>query len=53
MDPTSIPPRLSVGNSFNKMEKLNHQLSRSEFPADFSIKKTYEKRGIGKLSVGN
>ena len=26
MDPTSIPPKLSAGNSFNKMEKLDHQL---------------------------
>jgi len=43
MDATSIPPKFISGNSLTSWENSIINFLRSEFPADFSTKETYEK----------
>jgi len=54
----SIDPRRSHQSSVLETRSTRWEnsiiiFSKSEFPADFSTKETYEKRSTGKLSVGN
>jgi len=55
MDPTSIPPKHSARNSFNKNEKLDHQLLEIWVSFRFfnKLEETDEKWFTGKLSAGN
>jgi hypothetical protein len=53
-----IDPRRShqssvLGTRSTRWENSIINLSRSEFPADFSTKETFEKRCTGKLGAGN